>query len=292
MIPIGKRRRSFLICGILLFAAAGIFVFLHLRLTPRAGLFSWKSDVLAAGAREALFDCMEKQELTELYQYISPETEADTVKEFLRAAAKRSIPVYLLAGEPEWGLDESGAAICVAVERTSAYNAGLEEASRLRGVLIDAEPYLIDEWEENSSSIMKSYVSAMTRAYAAAEAEQLELIACIPYFYDELGYQSELDSLVHGGCHTLAIMNYNKEKEAVNIENEAALAQTYQRPLITIYELQAPGIHDLKERNTYYHDGIDAVRESWKALRKKLEFPQLSYALHEYQALQEVSNHE
>lgn len=258
-----------------------------------AGLFSWDSSVMESNQRERMFDLMEQQKLTVLYQYISSDTQIELVQEFLTAASQRGVAVWLLTGEPAWGLDPEGARMVDAVKRASSYHAGLPEECRFVGILMDCEPYLTEEWDEEPDEVMESWVCAMEQGRRAANRKGLLFSACIPYYLDTKGYQSQLEELIQNGCDTLAIMNYYKENEAAHIQTELALARGEDRPVTVIYELQKPdGQHDLTDMNTYYHDGLGAVRKSWHAIIHELGTEGLSIALHEYKALQEVTDYE
>lgn len=245
------------------------------------GLFSWHADAMEAGRQEDLFSLMKELGLTELYQHIPHTAQREAVRKFLRAAEEEGITVYMLTGDPAWGLDSSGRAMTEEISRAAGYGG-------LRGVMMDVEPYLTAEWQDDPDSAMERYVQAMTAAKEAADAGGQELVACIPYFYESLGQEERLETLVNRGCHAVAVMNYDKQDEADNLENEAAFAKAYGKPLLTIYELQPPGTQDLTDRNTYYNDGLDALAESWARLERRYGDMRFSYALHEYEALKEV----
>lgn len=243
------------------------------------GLFSWQSAVLRQEAWPELFQRMEALGLGELYQHIPRDTEWDAVSAFTAAAQERGISVYLLTGHADWSLDPSGKAMTKEITRAKTYPG-------LRGVIMDVEPYGTDAWDDDPDQVMTTYVEGMTRARTAADRAGLELIACIPYFFDNKGQTQALERLTDQGCHALAVMNYYKGKEAAHIETECALAKKYDKPILTIYELQPPGTHDLTDRNTYHQDGLEALTENWRALQKT--YPSLSFALHNYEALKEV----
>lgn len=257
-----------------------------------SGLFSWSEEALAGTARDELFRDMAACGLTVLYQSIPGDAEADAVGDFLRAAAEREIAVYLLTGAPDWGLDPSGGRMTEAVERCAQYNRGLPAGTGLRGVMMDAEPYLTEEWDIDPAGAMDAYVSGMAAAREAARGAGLQYVACIPWFYEEKGLAEALGRLIATGCDGLAVMNYQKRNEAGQIETEVALAREAGIPVTVIYELQAPGGHGLTERNTYHSDGLGAVAESFRALEARFGGDALFYALHDSRALQEVLNRE
>ncbi len=252
------------------------------------GLFSWSSAVLTDTGRAELFSVMERENLDTLYQFFSSDTETDTIRAFLEDAAQRDITVWFLTGEPKWGLDGTGDAMQTVIRRVASLQATLPENVRFKGVFMDCEPYLTDEWDSDPSAVMDSWCRATESAHMAANEAGLLFTVCIPYYLDTKGFSDSLKQIVENGCDALAIMNYYKQNEAAHIETEMALASDAGTPVTVIYELQPPGTHRLVENNTYYHDGLPAVENSWDAIRKHFGRRWLSIAFHEYNALKEV----
>ena len=83
------------------------------------GLFSWKAQAFQEGRGKELLEWMAERDISALYQAISGDEEKDIIQEFLRNAADRKIAVYLLTGDPEWGMDPSGKPMIEAVERAA-----------------------------------------------------------------------------------------------------------------------------------------------------------------------------
>ena len=256
------------------------------------GLFSWQPNVLDSEECQNLFSHMKEWGLNDLYQSVPAQAELSQVQSFLRKAAEQNITVYLLTGDPNWGLDESGSAMVEEIARVAKYNEGLEPEQQFRGLILDVEPYLTAEWQQNDTAVMASYVAAMKKAKNAATDASLTLIACIPYFYDTIGQEEGLTQLVQEGCDGIAVMNYYKEQELEHISTELALASDYRKPLVNIYELQPPGLHGLTEYNTYYQEGWNGVMQSWQSLQQQISYAQFSFAIHHYIALQEVMGFE
>lgn len=257
------------------------------------GLFSWDDDLLENEEKACqLFDTMLYHGLTVLYQYFPSDISSDISREFLRWASQRDISVYLLNGSPDWALDPQGGDMLKIVRQAKKINKNLEENERLAGILMDCEPYLLDQWDERKYEIMESYVDAMTSARRKASTASLIYIACIPFYYDDMGLENQLESLFSRGCDGVAIMNYSKKNEAGHIETELSLAKVYNRAVTVIYELQNPDDHGLSEVNTYYHDGLDALKDSVDYLINYFGRDRFQYALHDYNALLEVEQHE
>lgn len=251
-------------------------------------LFSWKASEVLEGHTE-IFETMKKHQLNTLYQEVSEELEEKDVLDFLVEAKKEKIDVYMLAGSPDWALDESGESMHRQLNRVLEINSKAGENQGIKGVLFDVEPYLLETWEEQSSEeIMDTFVKSMKKVYEKAKKNGLEMIICIPYFYDNLGFSEQLEDLIRSGCGSVAIMNYYQGKEYENIQLEVELADKYEKGIINIYELQAAGKHDLKDKNTYHEEGIKAVEENFKELQEKLSGKDISIAFHEYRALKEL----
>lgn len=257
---------------------------------PRVGLYSWKAGSVTQDSG-ALFQTLSDIGATEIYQHFSSKLPSEDIYSFLQAAAQREIAVYALTGSPEWGLDAQGEAMLEEIASTAKLNRDAPRGAGLAGIVLDVEPYLTDEWDEDPGSVMDTYLSAMKKAYGAASKEGLKVIACIPYYYDEKGYTERLRALVRDSCDGVAVMNYNKRDEPGQIETEVSLAEEYGKPAFQIYELQPPGQYGLTENNTYYSDGLQSVQESFSALREALPYADLHMALHEFEALREVLGH-
>ena len=249
------------------------------------GLFSWSEEALTAGGRAELLAMMRTLELESLYQAIPEDAEQQGVADLLAGASEAGAEVWLLTGDPAWGLQPDGAAMIGEIERAARYNQGLEEEIQLRGIVMDVEPYLTSAWETDQDKVMRAYTAAMEQACRAAERNGLALCACIPYYYDDLGFTAALEELVEQGCDSLVVMNYYRGDEAAQIETELSLARGAGKPLTVAYELQPPGSHGLTEQNTYYGLGLEAVGESYAAIVRRLGGEGLSYALHSYEAL-------
>ena len=161
-----------------------------------------------------------------------------------------------------------------------------------KGVVYDVEPYLLEEWKQEPWTVMDSLAEGMREAVLLAHEKGLEVIYCIPYYYDTLGLTSQLETLVRDCCDQVAVMNYYRGKEAEHIQTESALAKKYGKALITIYELKAPGGHGLVEENTYHSQGLKAARDNFSQLQEVYGEQTISMAFHDYEALKEVIDHE
>ena len=270
-----------------------------------AALFSWSSETVSK-ADEALFELMRQEELNVLYQTISSKKSCqEQLPAFVERAMEEGIAVYYLTGDAPWGLDPDGDKLCEAVENAAACNRRIqrkfleqqekdgkkqEPVPQLAGIVFDVEPYLLDEWDEDPDKVMNSFVSGMKKAYSLAREYGLEVIVCIPWYYDKKGQQEGLEELIKNGCDSIAVMNYYRGSEVKHIATEAELARKHGKGLITIYELQKANGRGVQEVNTYYNFGLDALERNYKSILAAYPEQTISIAYHDYRALQEVLN--
>lgn len=252
-------------------------------------LFSWKASTVLEEP-DRLIQVLEKQDISALYQELDSEMDPESLTAFLEKLTAYKIELYFLTGSPEWALERYKDRLLEKVEAAAGLKRAAPEA--VKGIVLDVEPYLLEEWEDSSEAIMESYISSMRCAYHYAREQDLELILCIPYFYDTKGLSVQLEALIGSCCDSIAVMNYYRGMEMEHIAAEAALAKQYGKGLVNIYEMQPPDEKGLTEKNTYYNQGIEAARENFRALQKAYPGLRLSMALHEYQAVEEMTEDE
>ncbi len=253
-------------------------------------LFSWKSEEVYSGNSE-LFEIMEKQELNTLYQEISRDLNQENINDFLLDAKSNKIDIYYLTGAPEWALDETGKPMIDHINRVVELNKNLSNDTRIKGIVFDIEPYSLKEWK-NKEKVMDDFVKGMEVAYKNARDNDIEVILCIPYFYDNKGLTQQLEQLIKSGCDSIAIMNYSKDNEIENMNLEVEFATMFNKKIVNIYELQAPGTRGLTDKNTYYNDGIEAIENNFYNIKEEFYGKDISIAFHEYNSLKEVLGYE
>lgn len=287
-----KKARVLIIILLALVAALGSFCIWLLTVrcakqtkTPEIrtgnGLFSWHDEVFETDEREILFRLMRDQGLTELYQDVPADTPVPLIKAFAQTCEENGIRLYLLIGEPEWALDKHGTELRAQIQRAALMG--------FSGVMVDVEPGSTDEWKEDRRPVMETMTKAFLRGKAAAEENGLEMIVCLSYYYDDYGFEDELETVVQRGCDALAIMNYNREDEIGQIQTEAALCKAYGKRLINIYELQEVGEFGLEETHTYREAGLSALQKSSESIQRYFADQDISTALHEYRALKDMA---
>lgn len=248
------------------------------------GLFSWKSEALND---PDVFTVADKLRINQLYQFISRSNNTEDVERFVNNVVNAGMDFYALYGEREWALDPTGSKMCEMIDRVNEMNKSFDKKSnaKIKGIVFDVEPYLLDEWERDSKAVMDSFVAAAKAAYA--KRGKLQILLCIPYYYDTKGFSKELEALIAGGCDGVLVMNYYRGKEEKHIADEVGICQKYKKSITNIYELRPTD-----EQITYYNLGIDAVKNNFKSLQKTYKAVNLGIAYHDYKSVKEVIGRE
>ncbi len=102
-----------------------------------------------------------------------------------RDARRRHIGVVAVSGHASWALQPEGLTTWVReVRRAGLYGA----------LLLDIEPYLLDEWDTDRARVMRSFLKALESAVRAAGG--LQVWAAIPFWFDHDGYSLDGRSLL------------------------------------------------------------------------------------------------
>lgn len=252
------------------------------------GLFSWDTSVMAESEKNTLNNCIQRAGVGRIYQSIPEQNLAlEETAGFIRRMSARSVEVYGLLGDSEWSYEKDGGSLRYELEQIVSYNAGQEKNARIAGVMVDVEPYLLDEWDRSGRSrqkLMERYLSGIKKGYEYAVEHGLKFWVCIPVFYDVTN-EDILEELISSACDGIALMNYDRTDEYMQIAKEVGYAREYQKGVVCIYELQEPGNHDLEEINTYAGLGLKALWSSARRLEAQFGYEQLQFGYHYYRPL-------
>jgi hypothetical protein len=289
-----KRRKTLLFIGFGVICVIGILNFFQFKNQDKnemKALFSWSSSKITEDYSE-FFDVLDTGELNTIFQTLSSSVEENKLIRFLEYASHEGIAVYGLTGTPEWAYDPSGKSMIEYVERINKLNQKLPKKARVKGIVMDVEPYLLDDYKTNSKVIMKSFVEGLKATYKVAKDNQLEFIVCIPYYYDTFGFEKEVEMIIGEASDQVAVMNYYLDKEIPHIETEAKYSSKYNKGIINIYELQPPGKSGLTEKNTYYNRGLVKISDNFKQLKEYYKNQYINIAYHEYHSYKEIMSNE
>lgn len=256
----------------------------------QTSVFSWFEEPLVDP--KSSLNLLGQSDIDSLYQYFYVDdfddpTKRQQLEKLLGHSKIAKKDVYLLNGEAEWALDAEATHLIQYIHKIHDFQSKQEDASFIRGIVIDIEPHTLDEFQNNSDAIMQSFTQGLKRAYQVAHGYDLKVIVCLPYYLDTEGYLTELETIIAEAADEVAIMNYYRGLEIEHIETEVALSVKYNKAIQTIYELQPAGSHGLTEMNTYHHLGLLAVSDNFEQLHAHYDYDiHLSY--HEFNTLVEL----
>lgn len=292
-----KRYRLIAISYLLLLLFGGIWMVGKMKESDvkqsdvKYSIFSWSREEVT-NHREQFVEDLVAYQFNRVFQSFSSELSKEEISSFLSALSEQEIDVYSLTGTPEWALDPKGSSMIKRLEWIVEMNESLPEQQQIKGLVIDVEPYTLDEFDWKNREVQKAFISSMTKLYEASEKENLELIIVIPYFFDSKGYQEVATKFIREISDEVAVMNYHRNREIKNLTFEAREASQAAKPLTTIYEFKRPGKHGLHDRNTYFNVGWLAAKENMDQLIQHYKDQTIHIAIHDYRAFQEVIHRE
>jgi len=257
----------------------------------KLSIFSWSSKEVK-GNREQLLNDLDAQQFDRVFQSFSSSLKEEEIASFVADVTERDIDVYGLYGTPEWAWDPTGKGMIKRLNTLVEVNKQLPDNKRIKGIVMDVEPYVLDKFDWNDRSLQKSYISGMKHLYEAAKQEHLELIVVVPYFFDTKGYRDVVQTIIREASSEVAVMNYFRDHEVDHLAYEAQVAKAADKPITTIYEFKRPGTDNLIDKNTYFNQGRMAAEENARRLQQHYKNQEIHIAYHDYRAFKEVLNNE
>ena len=253
-----------------------------------AGVFSWDH---LPNIKD--IQCMKDNRITEIYQYLRPEYTDQEMLDFLRSMNEVEIEVYILDGEPEWSYEAEYQGMRRVLERVRNLNSQTDPEARIKGIVYDVEPYVLDKWHNTPDQLLEEYTNNIMniRQECASDEDHLDICICIPYSYDNMGHDKAMRKLLKESDQVF-VLNYLKGMEIENIKREAALARYYGKRMVNVYELQPGLLSQTNNTITYYKDGLEAVTENYAELMEAYPKHNIAIAYHTLEYLRVLSMEE
>lgn len=264
----------------------GSLASLHYKPIPlQSSVFSWSEDQVASTGKSDLYELTDVLGISSVYQYFGSKTYGTyDMKSFISGFSVKDKDVYYLTGNPFWALEGRSKSMNAELDKIYDYNRLVPDDQKLNGVIFDVEPYLNDQWDTDKNYVMNRYLYNMKRTYSYAQELGIYMIICIPYWFDN-NYHSILESLVSSACDEIAVMNYYRNREIANIENEVVLAEKYDKRITCIIEMQEPVSNELTDANTYYEMGFAVIWRVWRQISYHFKYEGLTFSYHYYKPL-------
>lgn len=254
-------------------------------------IYSWHSEYLSDNNFNHIYTVLQQLNVKSFYQEISTEEfNYPQLKSFVEKLYARQINVYQIFGYAEAATTADISTFEKKLAEVVAYNNNANQNQKIKGMVMDVEPYTTDAWtDETKSAMFTQYLDNMTKCYELAHNAGLEFILVIPAWYDSLGYDSEFERLF-----TIAdgysVMNYSKKYVVENIEDEIEMAIKHDKYIESIAEAQAPTEeYGVTEDLTFYNDGLDAIHASFNSMKDTYNYEKLRFSYHHFRALNHLT---
>ncbi|MEH6941077.1 hypothetical protein [Bacillus sp. JJ722] len=134
------------------------------------------------------------QELQSVYIQYSSTINTRTYKRFITSMHDIGVDVYALDGGPDWGItnhEDKDHFLNWFVN----YQDGATNKEKFKGIHLDVEPYLLDEWKTIQDDIVKKYISLITKVKAVTTHTKTSLGVDIPFWYDKIVLKNEKQNM-------------------------------------------------------------------------------------------------
>ena len=197
-----------------------------------------------------------------LYLQIDYSLEFDVYKKFIEQASKRGIDIQALEGSPQWVSDDGINMEKLFFEWLTDYNNEASINQKFKGVHLDVEPYLNEQYSTNKKGIVETYQKLLLSARSKSKGLGLPLAVDIPFWFDDIRYDNQYGSgrlaeWVISHINNVAIMAYRDEAAGNNgiiklVLNEMKWANKYGCAIIIGVETQPLAKED---EVTFYEEG-------------------------------------
>ncbi|MDT8862982.1 hypothetical protein N0O92_22705 [Alkalihalobacillus sp. MEB130] len=169
----------------------------------------WNTSTLIEEAERYREFMMEKG-VSKLYVQIDPSIEVKKYQLFIQEASVNGIDIYAMDGAKDWVYSSNE--LIEKLAWLDSYQQLSNEQSRFKGLLLDVEPYLLEEWNDEKTSLLEGYQVIVEEAYNYTQENNLPFEVAIPFWFHELkiGGQPFLET-ISTFVDTYVIMSYRTD---------------------------------------------------------------------------------
>ena len=171
----------------------------------------------------------------------------------MKFAKKYNLDVFLLDGARDWLTEgDMNNAISV-INEANELNKILDY--KLKGVSLDIEFYLTDEYQEAANEdnvekqllLFRKFTENTKKCCDYAESLGLKYSMALPVWLDKLS-EEVLEDLMNYNYDHIAFMNYFKETIMDNMNQEVEIAKKHNIKIVSIAEVQDPNLEQLEKK--------------------------------------------
>ena len=193
------------------------------------------------------------------------------LKKFLGECKTKGITVNMVNGHPTWGLQENHDKVITWLKAVLEYNQNVSENDRFGGIVLDIEPYLIEEWTTDKDRFKEENLRLLQRCREILDSysdQNITLSSAVPVFYkDEGDFVQKILQLTD----YLTLMDYFDTAPALisNADFFLDLASNLKKKIRIAAEVQDIfGMSQGTRRNTFFEEGWEYMEGELKKVRE------------------------
>ena len=251
-------------------------------------LYCWDIDDFNISKLKVEIDYLE---INTLYiQRPANDKQISRLKEIMEFAKKYELDVFLLEGARDWLTEGDMNNVLEVIDEANELNKILDY--KLKGVSLDVEFYLTDEYQEAANNgetektlaLFKQFTENTKKCCDYAENLGLKYSMALPVWLDKLS-KEVLEDLMNYNYDHIAFMNYFKETIMENMDQEIEIAKKHNINIVSIAEVQDPKFGTVGEEDTFYNDGLEQCMDTLNNIVQKYNYENLGISYHYYKPL-------
>ena len=215
---------------------------------------------------------LESKQINKVYLQIDSDISTSVYQNFIEKAAVRGIKMHALAGESYWITENGTEHQSQFLNWVERYQQEATDAQRFFGIHLDIEPYDTNIWSTKQSLAIQSYQQLIIQANKKAQVLNLPLELDIPFWYDEIKYNTEygkgiLSEWLIKHSDGVTIMAYrDTSNEIIKIvKNEIEYAKRINKPVVigveTMKSAEGDNISFSEEGEIYMNKQLKKIQK-------------------------------
>lgn len=251
-----------------------------------ASIYAWGDYTMVYGeAAQNVYATLKSLKVNAVYQSISNMNDTENLSKIVSGYKNNGIDVYRLIGHYSWAYDNVNDAKRY-VDDINSYNQKVNESSKIKGVVFDIEPHQNPNWkhwnDEQRNAAVSKYTDNMTELYNYSKQYGLEVVICIPYWFEKF---DSFDRLFKDAADTYSVMNYTKRGIVRHISEEVAEAEKYGKKVEQISNVGHVGSEDI---TSYRNDGMQKLLDDQKQILDTYPYSGLRVSFHQYKTILDI----
>lgn len=256
----------------------------------------WNTELIQTEQAEIL-SFMKENRVNLLYLQINYGLPPEAYRAFIKAAQAAGIEVHALSGKPSWAFAENRDKLQRLIDWVNDYNKTVSSTERFAGIHLDIEPYLLPQWTENHSAVIRQWMNNVNLYITAAKkATPLQVSCDIPFWFDQIALPDQPaislgEWMIRQHDH-VTLMSYRDQAEGTDgiislVKNELAAANQLGKKIIVGVDIK----QSMEGEYVSFHEEGKAEMARQLALLQNRLKPYASYrglSVHSYEYWKEA----